>query len=172
MNSFALPEWHTMPKVRLQRRVRHKPDDLLKLVVDVEQYPIFINLIPAVRIISRETTPVGENFIADVKIQYKMISETFRSKVEVNYDEKTLRIAKAGHGGAVRNLKNTWDFSELPDGSTMVDLRLEVSLKLMPLEMLIRSKMDTATSYILNAFERRAAQIYPLVGEDPEKLGA
>ncbi|MEE9273615.1 MAG: SRPBCC family protein [Robiginitomaculum sp.] len=156
-----------MPKVHFKRRIRHTPDDMLSLVTNVEDYPTYINLISVVRILSRES--IGENkekFIADVGVQYKFISEFFCSEVNVDKAAKTLSIGKAGHGSAVRQLKNNWKFLELGDGSTLIDFRLDVKMKAAPLEFLIKIKFDKAAESIINAFERRADQIFEKVGDE------
>lgn len=155
-----------MPKVRLQKRVRHTPTDMLKLVTDVEAYPEFINFVSAVRILDRdgEGEPV-EKFTAEVGIQYKFISERFRSAVNIDHNDKTLRIERAGHGGAVRELTNNWNFIELKDGSTLIDFDLKVRMKAAPLEFLIRNKFEKATNHIVDVFETKAGQVCPIVGE-------
>ncbi len=155
-----------MPKVNLKKRIRHSPDDMLALVANVEDYPVFINLISAVRILDRKkTSKTSETFTADVGIQYKFISEQFRSIVSVDRVARTLSIERAGHGGAVKELQNNWQFFELEDGSTLLDFSVNVRMKAAPLEFLIKRKFDKATYHIINAFEARAHQIFKLVGE-------
>ncbi len=155
-----------MAKVHMQRRLRHTPDNMMELVSDVENYPVFINLIPAVRILSRETiSNTQEKFTADVAIKYKMLSEQFRSEVNVDRTAKTLSIQRAGSGGAVKKLENNWRFIDLDDGSTLIDFYVNVRLKAPALEFLIRRKFDKAAAYIMNAFEARAVQLYPVVGD-------
>lgn len=155
-----------MPKVHLQRRMRHAPKDMLSLVSNVESYPEFIGLISAVRILSRkQISDTREEFIADVGIQYKFVSETFRSQVTIDHTLNTLSIERSGHGGAVRVLENDWKFIELKDGSTLVDFKLNVRLKAMPLEFLIKQKINKATRHIMNAFEDQAAKIFTEIGD-------
>lgn len=156
-----------MPKTHLKKRIRHTPNDLLTLVTDVESYPDFINFVSAVRIFDREN--IGEQkeqFKADVGIQYKFVSERFRSIVDVDRQAKTLNIGRAGHGGAVRALTNSWKFIELSDGSSLIDFELAVKMKAAPLEFLIRQKFEKAVHHIVNVFEVRAGQIYPLIGDE------
>ena len=156
-----------MPKVHLQRRMRHSPEDMLALVADVPRYPEFINLISSVRVLKTDTvSPSHERFTADVGIAYKFISEQFRSQVNVDKNAKTLSIERAGHGGAVKDLRNHWHFATLKDGSTLIDFRLNVRLKAAPLEFLIKQKFDKATRHIMGAFETRAGQICKLVGDE------
>ncbi|PHR61824.1 MAG: hypothetical protein COA43_01250 [Robiginitomaculum sp.] len=156
-----------MAKVHLTKRLRHTPAQMLSLVADVEKYPNFINLISAVRILEKtQISDTQEKFVADVNISYKIFSETFRSIVEVDRKHKTLNIKRAGHGGAVKSLMNIWVFKELKDGTTELDFKLDVRLKALPLEFLIKQKLHKATNTIIEAFERRAAQLFPLIGED------
>lgn len=155
-----------MPKTHLKKRIRHTPDDLLTLVTDVESYPEFINFVSAVRVFDREKMGEGkEQFKADVGIQYKFVSERFRSVVDIDRNLKTLNIGRAGHGGAVRNLTNTWKFIELSDGSSLIDFELAVKMKAAPLEFLIRQKFEKAVHHIVNVFEVRAGQIYRTIGD-------
>jgi len=155
-----------MPSTHLHKRVRHVPADMLALVTDVESYPEFINFVSAVRILERkELSEVKEQFTAELGIQYKFVSERFRSVVNIDREINTLEIARAGHGGAVRDLSNTWKFIELKDGSTLIDFNLAVKMKAAPLEFLIRQKFDKAVNHIVNVFETRAGQVYPKVGE-------
>ncbi len=158
-------------RIQHSKRLFHPADELIDMVADVANYPKFINFIPAVRILSREEGgPFSEVFIADVVVQYKMFSETFRSKVTVDKENKQIRIEKAGHGGAVRNLKNTWHFQELSDGSTQLDFDVSVDLKAMGLQFLLKNKIDKAARSIMNAFERRANQICTKTGDVAQDL--
>lgn len=150
-----------MPSTHLIRRVCASPEDVFNMVADVENYPKFINLISALRI----TKHVSEtDFEAEAIVAYKMLRETFKSKIHINRDEGIIRVSKAEAGGAVKTLKNSWKFYALSDGSTAVDFYVDVSLKAFPLNILIRDKMDRATDVVMSAFERRAKQVCKPVG--------
>ncbi|MBN4055871.1 type II toxin-antitoxin system RatA family toxin [bacterium AH-315-J23] len=153
-------------RIHRQKRLFHKPEDLLDMVIDVENYPKFISFISSVRILKRETpTPNLEALTVDVAIQYKFVSETFRSLATADRENLCIKIEKSGHGGAVRSLKNTWVFHELSDGSTQLDFDVDVTLKVAPLQFLIKSKMDSAARSIMNAFERRAQIVCDPAGD-------
>ena len=150
-----------MAKLHLKKRVPYTPKQMILLVEDVEKYPEFLNFIAAVRKLSHEDiTKDKAVFTADVAIQYKFVSETFRSEVSVDRDLGTLNIKRAGHGGAVRTLRNTWKFIEQDDGSTLIDLFLEVTLKAAPLEFMFKRKFESITRQTMNAFIARAKQKY------------
>lgn len=162
-----------MPSASLLQRVRHRPDDIMKLVADVESYPRFINLISALRV--TKTTDVSDmhkRFEAEAVVAYKFISETFRSIVEVRNDSRRILVQKADKGGAVKSLKNNWVFYELSDGSTLVDFDVDVRLKAFPLEMILREKFDKAAQKIMSMFIDYAGETLERVGEDNLDLDA
>lgn len=151
-----------MPSAHLVRRIRHRPEDLFDLVSDVETYPEFINLIAALRI----TKQVSETeFEAEAIVAYKMLRETFRSTIMADRDALRISVQKAEKGGAVKSLLNTWAFHPLEDGSTLVDVVVDVRLKAMPLEFLLRDKFGKAAVHIMNLFETRAGQSFDEIGE-------
>ena len=60
-----------------QRLIRHSPEQLFDLVVDVSRYPEFLPWCVAARINRRD----GDMFEADVMIGFKMIREQFSSRL-------------------------------------------------------------------------------------------
>ncbi len=153
-------------RIHRQKRLFQSPEDLLDMVIDVENYPKFISFISSVRILKSETpTPTTKALTVDVAVQYKFVSETFRSLATADRENLCIKIEKSGHGGAVRSLKNIWTFHRLSDGSTQLDFEVDVTLKAAPLQFLVKNKIDSAAHSIMNAFERRANKICPPVGD-------
>ncbi len=153
-----------MPSTSFTRHICHDPDELLEMVANVEDYPVFINLISALRI----TKQLSEtDFEAEAVVAYKMIRERFKSLIHIDRENRFIRVTKAQKGGAVKTLENSWKFHALEDGSTLVEFYVEVSLKAFPLNILIRDKMARASEVIMNAFVARAAQVCkPVKSED------
>jgi len=152
-----------MPKAHLVRRIRNAPEDLFDLVSDVENYPEFINLISALRI----TKHISDTeFEAEAIVSYKMLSETFRSQINADREALKIEVKKAEKGGAVKSLLNSWSFYRLKDGSTLVDVVVDVRLKAKPLEFLLRDKFEKASLHIVRLFETRASQKYERIGEE------
>jgi len=133
------------------------------MVADVENYPVFINLISNLRITKKIS---DTDFEAEAIVAYKMFRETFRSLVHIDREKKYIHVSKAEKGGALKTLDNKWYFHELSDGSTAVDFHVEVSLKAFPLNILVSKKMGSASEVIMGAFERRAAQVCGVVGDE------
>ncbi len=151
-----------MPRAHFMRRIRNRPQDLFDLVADVENYPAFINLISALRV----TKKLSETeFEAEAIVAYKMISETFRSHIIADREDLRISVKKAEKGGAVKSLLNSWKFYPLDDGSTLVDVVVDVRLKAMPLEFLLRDKFAKASIHIVSVFEKRASQDFSVVGD-------
>ena len=156
-----------MPSASLLQRVRHRPDDIMKLVADVESYPRFIDLISALRVTKKtQVTEHHTRFEAEAVVAYKFISETFRSIVDVRTDSRRILVKKADKGGAVKSLENNWIFHELSDGSTLVDFDVDVQLKAFPLEILARDKFDKVAQKIMSLFIEYAGETLELVGDE------
>jgi len=158
-----------MPTASFIRHIGHAPDELLDMVANVEDYPIFINLISALRITKQID---DKNFEAEAIVAYKMIRESFKSLIHIDREKKYIRVTKAEKGGAVKTLENTWKFHPLEDGSTAVEFFVDVSLKAFPLNILIRDKMDRASDMIMNAFVARAKQVCEPVKSEGMDLAA
>lgn len=152
-----------MPKAHFMRRIRSRPEDLFELVSNVENYPEFINLISALRVTKKLS---DTEFEAEAVVAYKVLRETFKSHVTVDRDALKISVKKAEKGGAVKSLLNSWTFYPLKDGSTLVDVVVDVRLKAMPLEFLLRDKFEKASVHIVGVFESRASQDFPVVGNE------
>ena len=162
-----------MPAASLLQRVRHRPDDIMTLVADVENYPRFINLISALRV--TKTTALSDThtrFEAEAVVAYKFISETFHSIVELQNDNRRILVKKADKGGAVKSLENNWMFHELSDGSTLVDFDVDVRLKAFPLEMILREKFDNSAQKIMSMFIEYAGETLEVIGDENLNLDA
>jgi len=144
-----------MPKAHLIRRIRNDPQELYDLVADVEKYPEFINLLSALRI----TKTISETeFEAEAVVAYKMIRETFRSHITADKENLKISVRKAEKGGIVKALLNDWTFYPLKDGSCLVEVVVDVKLRALGLDFLLRDKFAKASTHIVNVFETRARQ--------------
>ena len=140
---------------------------MLALVRDVESYPKFLSFVSGLRIIGKpHCTPAGESFEAQMAVRYKMISETVRCRVDIDTDKHQVRVRKANTSGPIKALVNDWSFHELLDGSTLIELKVDVTLKAMPLNFLVQQKFGAASEKILQAFRARADQLYESLGSD------
>src|ERR671936_2400613 len=74
-----------MPQFSTTRRVHHTAADMFALVADVERYPEFVPLCRELKVRRRIVHAEGvEVLTADMTVAYKMIRETFTSKVTLD----------------------------------------------------------------------------------------
>jgi len=71
-----------MPTFSTKRRVRHSATEMFDLVADVEQYPQFVPMCSALKVRQRTSGGEGiETIVADMTVSFKLVRETFRSRV-------------------------------------------------------------------------------------------
>src|SRR5947199_9535149 len=98
-----------MPQFRTKRRVRHAAADMFDLVADMERYPEFVPLCQEMRVRKRSSTGEGiETVVADMTVAYKILHETFTSRVTL--DRPNLQILVEYLNGPFSRLQNRWVF--------------------------------------------------------------
>ncbi|WP_017930535.1 SRPBCC family protein [Robiginitomaculum antarcticum] len=158
-----------MPKAHLQEIMPYRPDDLLGMVTNVEQYPSFLNFVSSMRVLGpRERIGDIETFEAQMNVAYKMVSESVRCSVTIDYAKRSVIVRNSDKPGPLKTLINDWKFTELSDGRTVIDFMVNVTLKSFPLNLLAAQKFGSVTDKIMDIFKLRAAQILRPVKEDPK----
>jgi coenzyme Q-binding protein COQ10 len=149
-----------LPLFRVERRVRHNAVQMFDLVADVECYPEFVPLCKALRIRSRSSERDGcETLVADMTVGYKLIRETFTSRVTL--DRPNLKVRVEYIDGPFSRLENIWTFKdEGEDYSSRVGFFIDYEFKSRTLSLLMGSMFDAAFRKFAGAFERRADQVY------------
>ena len=149
-----------MPQFSNQRRVNHSADEMFDLVADVERYPEFVPLCQKLRLIQRTKNPDGtETIIADMTAAYKLIRETFTSRVTL--DRANRKILVEYLRGPFSNLQNRWTFAAVDDKHCDVTFFISYEFKSRMLATLMGSMFDMAFQRFAAAFEKRADAIYP-----------
>lgn len=148
-----------MPSFSTRRRVKHSAADMFDLVADVEKYPEFVPLCSALKVRSRVPKDDGvEILVADMTVAYKMVRETFTSRVIL--DKPSLTILVEYLNGPFSRLQNRWTFR--PTGETACDVEffIDYEFKSRVLAMLMGAMFDTAFRKFATAFEQRADKVY------------
>jgi coenzyme Q-binding protein COQ10 len=148
-----------MPHFSTKRRVRHAPDDMFELVADIERYPEFVPLCRSLRV--RQRKPVGEGvevLVADMTVAYKLIHESFRSRVTL--DRPRLEILVEYLEGPFSHLENRWSFRPAGESGCEVEFYIDYEFRSRTLGLLMGAMFDAAFRRFADAFERRADQIY------------
>jgi len=148
-----------MPQFETRRSVPHSADEMFDLVADVERYPEFLPLCEGLVVRSRKERDGKELLIADMTVGYKAIRETFTTQVLLNRTERAIDVKYID--GPFRYLDNRWRFEPLPEGGSTVHFFIDYEFKSRILGALMGSMFDRAFRMFTDAFEKRAAAIYP-----------
>lgn len=148
-----------MRRFQTKRLVRHSPDDMFRLVADVERYPEFVPLCHRLKVRSRETGPDGRDILlADMTVAYKMLRETFTSRVVL--DRQASEIVVSYVDGPFKSLENRWHFVPAGEGGCEIRFFIAYAFRSKIFERVAGAVFDRTFSSFAEAFERRADHIY------------
>jgi coenzyme Q-binding protein COQ10 len=148
-----------MPQFSTKRRVQHSAADMFDLVADVERYPEFVPLCQSLKVRKRTSGSDGKDVIvADMTIAYKLIRETFTSRVTL--DRKNFEILVEYLEGPFQRMNNRWNFRSAGDHACDVEFFIVYEFRSRTLGLLMGAVFDAAFRRFAAAFERRADQVY------------
>ena len=148
-----------MPQFSTSRPVRHSAGEMFDLVADVERYPQFVPLCRALKVRNRISEPEGvEVLIADMTVAYKLVRETFTSRVTL--DRPNLHILVEYLEGPFKKMQNRWVFHQTGAQSCRVEFFIAYEFRSRTLALLMGTMFDAAFRRFAAAFERRADRIY------------
>jgi coenzyme Q-binding protein COQ10 len=148
-----------MPEFSTTRRVHHSAADMFDLVADVERYPEFVPLCSALRVRSRTGTSEGvEAVVADMTVAFKLVRETFRSRVTL--DRPNLQILVEYLEGPFSKMENRWEFHAVGEQLCDVKFFIAYEFRSRTLGILMGAMFDAAFRKFSGAFERRADAVY------------
>jgi coenzyme Q-binding protein COQ10 len=152
-----------MPQFSTKRRVRHSAADMFDLVADVERYPEFVPLCRAMRVLRRAKTGDREVVVAEMTVAYKLIKETFTSRVTL--DRARLQILVEYLDGPFSRMENQWHFHAAAAETTCdVEFFIAYEFKSRTLGLLMGSVFDAAFRRFASAFEHRADLVFGRTG--------
>jgi coenzyme Q-binding protein COQ10 len=141
-----------MPTHAERQLVSYRPDQLFDLVADIPRYPEFLPWCVGARVRSRTETEV----IADLTVGFGPFRETFTSRVTL---DRPHRVRVRYEKGPFRYLNNEWDFIPHANG-TEVDFFVDFEFRSRILQAAVGVVFNEAVRRMVNAFDRRARQIY------------
>jgi coenzyme Q-binding protein COQ10 len=154
-----------MPSFDTSRRVRHSAAQMFDLVADIESYPAFLPLCLGTRVLRRTAAAGGDGvelIVAEMRIGYKAIRETFTSRVTL--DRSRLLIDVEYVDGPFRRMHNRWSFADedAANGAacSRVDFFIDYEFRNRALALLMGVMFDKAFRRFAQAFEERADQVY------------
>lgn len=148
-----------MPQFSTRRRVRHAATEMFDLVADVGKYPQFVPLCSALAVKNRVENDEGVTvLVADMTVAYKIIRETFTSRVSL--ERPNLKIIVEYLNGPFKRMQNHWTFHPVGDHACDVEFFIDYEFKSRALAMLMGAMFDAAFRRFAVAFEQRADEVY------------
>ena len=143
---------------RLERVLPYQPDQLFKLVGEVEAYPRFIPWIVRLRTWNRRHGGEGVTlFDAEAEVRFSIVHERFATRVRLDAPRQTIDVDLIA--GPFRRLKNKWVFRPHPDGCALV-FEIDFEFKSRLLRTLLAANFHRATTKLVDCFEARAKELY------------
>ena len=99
-----------------------------------------------------------EVVVADMTVAYKLVRETFRSRVTL--DRPKLQILVEYLEGPFSHLENRWTFRPPASDACEVEFFIDYEFRSRTLGLLMGAMFDAAFRRFAAAFERRADEIY------------
>ncbi len=148
-----------MPQFSTKRRVRHAAANMFDLVADVDKYPQFVPFCRSMRMRKSDEDARGRPvLVCEMTIAYKVIHETFTTKVTL--DQPELQIIVDYLRGPFRRLENRWRFRPVSEHACEVEFYLHYEFQSRTLGMIMGAMFEAVFRRFADAFERRADQIY------------
>ena len=131
---------------------------MFDLVADIEKYPEFVPLCSALTVRSRAEKDGNTILVADMKVAYKIVSETFTSRVTL--DRANLKILVEYLNGPFKRMQNRWTFYPVGERSCDVEFFIDYEFRSRTFAVLMGAMFDAAFRRFATAFEQRADHIY------------
>ncbi len=153
-----------MPQFSTRRRVRHSAAEMFDLVADVEHYPEFVPLCRSMRVLRRTNLGGREIIIAEMKVAYKLLRESFTSRVALDREKREITVEYLD--GPFSRMENRWEFHPVseatPDQPATCDVEFFIAYEFRSrtLALLMGTVFDLAFRRFADAFEHRADAVF------------
>jgi coenzyme Q-binding protein COQ10 len=143
---------------QIKHPVAHSADDMYALVAKVDDYPQFLPLCEALSVKRREHVEGREVLIATMQVGYKLIRESFTTKVTLDPAARTILVEYLD--GPFTHLENRWRCLPRAGDACDIDFYIAYSFRSRMFERLMGGLFDKAVRKYTDAFEARADQVY------------
>jgi ribosome-associated toxin RatA of RatAB toxin-antitoxin module len=133
--------------------VGHSAEKMYALVEDIESYPDFLPWCSGATVTVRE----GTRTVATMHVNFHGIREQFTTE---NANEPGRMIAMQLVSGPFRHLRGHWRFTPLAENTCKIEFRLDYEISSRLLERLIGPVFHRINNSFMDAFVRRAEQVY------------
>ncbi len=143
----------------LTRVLPYTPDQLFRLVGDVEAYPDFVPWIASMRTWNRRTLSEGVEAVdAEAGVRFALLKERFSTRVRLDSTNREIGVDLLS--GPFRRLINRWRFVDLGAQGTRVDFEIDFAFKSRMLDALLSANFHHAVDRLMSCFEARATALY------------
>jgi len=143
-----------MARVEKSVLVAHPPERMFELVDRVEDYPVFLPWCGGTELKSRD----AHRTVATIHIAYMGIRQSFTTEnTKTHPCEMRIRL----QDGPFSELEGDWFFSPLGDEACKIEFRLEYAFSSRVLETLLAPVFSHITNTFVDAFVRRADEMFP-----------
>lgn len=145
-----------MKTVKKSVLIWYSPQEMYVLVTEVDQYPKFLPWCDHARVVSSDEA----GMTAEVGISFSGIRQTFTTR---NEHTQGRQVAMTLVNGPFSKLDGEWNFMPLGDGSQRacrVELSLSYGFENATLGKLVGPVFDKIAASLVDAFVKRAAQVY------------
>jgi coenzyme Q-binding protein COQ10 len=143
----------------LTKILPYKPDQLFRLVGDVDRYPEFVPWLTTMRTWNAHEIEPGVNCVdAEAGVGFSFLRETFATRVIRDANERHIGVNLIR--GPFRALKNDWRFKPAEGGGTEIAFSIEFEFKSRLLDGFLAANMDRAIDKLIACFEDRAKMLY------------
>ena len=146
-----------MPKASVKRLIKCKKEHLIDLVLDIEQYPLFVPFCLDSKVYERNEKGDLLSIIADLTIGKGPFKDTYKSDVKFNKKDDSIYVTNLD--GPLKYLENKWHFIEDKD-ITEVSFEVDFELKNHFLNIVMTKSFQFGLDKIADAFQKRAEELF------------
>ena len=146
-----------MPKASVKRSIECTKDQLIDLVLDIENYPIFVPFCLDAKIYERKEQGDFLLIVADLTIGKGPFKDTYKSDVKLNKKEDSIYVTNLD--GPLKYLENKWHFKE-ENETTEVCFEVDFELKNKFLNIVMTKSFQFGLNKIADAFQKRAEELF------------
>lgn len=142
-----------MARVEKSVLVAHPPERMFELVDRVEDYPLFLPWCGGTELKWRD----AQTTVATIRIAYLGIRQSFTTE-NAKAPPRTMHITLKE--GPFSHLEGDWLFTPLGDAACKIDFRLDYTFSSRVLESLLTPVFSHITNTFVDAFVRRADEVF------------
>ena len=146
-----------MPKASVKRLIECKKEQLVDLVLDIENYPIFIPYCLDAKIYEKKEEGHLILIIADLTIGKGPFKATYKSDVKFNKNTDTIHVTNIE--GPLKYLDNNWAFFE-KDNSTEISFDIDFEIENKFLNIVMSKSFQYGLDKIADSFQKRADDLF------------